>query len=225
MMRKARSLVTRAREVLTTEGPAALFRLSFRYFIFDLTDYYLYELPIGELNEADYLPDLGDLRVRVVRSNQEAEELKTSSGFDLRGRFANAETRLRAGAVAICVSVDGDIAHVGWVATSDEGERAISRLRQRVEFSRGEAFTGGGVTLPRYRGNRLLRYGSFARLRFLRSQGCTKLRYAVAMNNSPALKGLASLTPTVYARARHLTVLWWSRWRETPLAQTGIDYR
>jgi len=224
MMRKARSLVTRAREVLATEGLASLLKRSIAYFIFDLTDYYLYELPIRELTEADYPPNLGHLDVRVVRSNQEAEELRASCGFDLCRRFVNAETMFHGGAVAVCVTVDGNVAHVGWVATNEEGERAISPLRQRVEFSRGEAFTGGGLTLPQYRGNGLLRYGSFARLRYLRSQGCTTLRYAVAVNNEAARKGLASLAPTVYAKARYLRVLWWSRWRETPLAQTGIDY-
>lgn len=222
MMRKARSLITRAREVLATEGLAALFRRCFKYFLFDVTDYYLYELPIREPADADYPPHLGRLDVRVVQSGREAEELRASSGFDLHGHFVNAETSLRAGAVAICVAVDGDIAHVGWVATNDEGARAISALRQSVDYSKGEAFTAGGITLPRYRGNGLLRYGSFARLRFLSSRGCTKLRYAVAVNNEPALKGLASLAPTAYARARHRKVLWWSRWRETPLAHTGI---
>jgi len=224
-MRKARSLITRARGLLATEGLAALVKRSLKYFIFDATEYYLYELPIREMADADYPDSLGQFDVQVVRSVQEAEELAARFRFDLHERFINAETCLHAGAVAICMAVDGEIAHVGWVATSDEAARAISPLRQRVEYSKGEAFAGGGLTLPEYRGNGLLRYGSLARLRFLRQQGCTRLRYAVAVNNAPAIKGLASLTPTAYGRARHLRVLWWNRWRETPLARTGSGCR
>jgi len=219
MMRKARSLVSRAHEILRTEGLTTLLKRSFEYSFFGLTDYDLYELPIAEAPRTTNLPDIEGLGCHTVRSRREAEELRTSTGLDLCRRVPNAERILDAGAVAICVSVNGNIAHIGWVALSERARNAVSPLRLKVEFSRGQAFAGGGVTLPDFRRNGLLGYGSAARLRFLEEMGCRKLRYAVATNNTAAQKGLAVFSPTVYARGRHLKLLWWDYWRETPLVQ------
>ncbi|MFC1848006.1 hypothetical protein ACFLXV_01690 [Chloroflexota bacterium] len=176
----------------------------------------MYENRLGELNDADFMPKTPGTTVKIICSHKEADELANTTGVDIRLHFTNARNCLDSGAIATCILADGAIAHLGWLALNDKAQKAISNLPQKVIFLNGGAFAGGGLTMPEYRGNGLLGYGSYIRLRLLRERGVAVLRYAVSERNTVAQTALAKFTPTLYARARYLKVLWWKYWKEIP---------
>ena len=145
----------RAKDVFQTEGISALVRRGFDFAtsrFFQCGTYYLYEHTLKERNEADFLPRIQDFTLKIVCSNEEADELATTAGFDFRRRLINARENLDKGAIAFCVLVEGELAHVGWVALSEEAKNNIDYLPYQVNFSNGEACTGGTETIPEYRG-------------------------------------------------------------------------
>lgn len=217
MIKKTATLRTRASDILQSEGLIRLIQRFIEFYFVQYGNYYLYENIIGELNEADFSPGTPDIAVRIIRNHEEADELASTTGVDIRLRFTNARNCLDSGAIATCILINDAVAHLGWLALDDIAQKAISNLPQEVRFSDGEAFAGGGLTLPEYRGNGLLSYGSYIRLKLLRERGVKALRYAVSEQNAVAQKGLAKFSPRLYARARYIKVLWWQSWKEIPV--------
>jgi len=217
MIKKTATLRTRASDILQSEGLIRLIQRFIEFYFVQYGNYYLYENRIDELNEADFSPGTPDIAVRIIGNHEEADELASTAGVDIRLRFTNASNCLDSGAIATCILVNGAIAHLGWLALDDTAQKAISNLPQEVRFSDGEAFAGGGLTLPEYRGNGLLSYGSYIRLKLLRERGVKALRYAVSEQNTVAQTALAKFSPRLYARARYIKVLWWQSWKEIPV--------
>ena len=219
-------LAASARDILRAEGFVTLLQRGFQYALlqvpfFRYGSYYLYEIQTSELNEADFLPRIQNFTFRTICSNAEADELAAATGYYFRQRFGKARERLDRGAIATCIFIYGEIAHIAWVALNEEAKEAISPLRQRVNFSRGEAYTGRGMTMTKYRGKGLLVYGSFKRLQLVRDKGVSVLRYNVDSSNTVAQKGLSVFNPLLYARAKYIRILRWKYWRETPFTPSS----
>lgn len=215
------AVLRRAKDILQTEGLAPLLRRGFEFYIFQYGNYYLYEHTLKERNEADFMPKIRDFTFKIIHTNEEADELAATTGSDFRRRFVNAGNGLDKGAIAFCFFVEGEIAHIGWVALSEEAKKALDSLPLKVAFSNNEAYTGGTETIPEYRGNGLMAYGYFKRFQFLREKGITASRNAVTVNNIASQRAHAKFSPKISAEARYLKLLWWKFWREMPLAQTG----
>jgi len=213
-------LLRRARDILQTEGLKPLIKRGFDFMkapLFQYGNYYLYQHTLKERNEADFMPRIQDVTFRMVSTSEEADELAASTGYDFRRRFINARKSLDKGAIAFCFFVNEEIAHIGWVALSEEAKKTFDRLPYEVDFSNGEACTGGTITVPKYRGKGLMAYGYFKRLQFLKEQGVTASRNAVAVNNVASQKAHAKFAPKIYARARYLKLFWWDFWKERPV--------
>jgi len=216
------AMVKRARDILQTEGLKPLLTRGFAFvevWLFEYGDYYIYEYTLKERNEADFLPEIQDFTFKVISSNEEADKLAEAIGSDFRRRFVTARSRLDKGAVAFCIFVKGEIAHIGWVALSEEAHKAVDNLPYKVDFLNHEACTGGTMTIPQYRGNGLMAYGYFKRFEFLREMGILVSRNAVAKSNIVSQKAHAKFSPRIYAEAKHLRLLWWHFWKEKPLVQ------
>lgn len=219
------AMLQRARDILQTEGFKPLLTRGFAFvevWFLEYGDYYLYEYTFDkERNEADFLPEIRDFIFKTVSSNEEADILAVAIGCDFRRRFIRARSMLDKGAIAFCLFVKGQIAHIGWVALSDEAHKAVDNLPYRVDFSNHEACTGGTQTIPEYRNKGLMAYGYFKRFQFLRGKGIVVSRNAVAKSNIASQKAHARFSPRVYAEAKHLRLLWWHFWKEKPLARSN----
>jgi hypothetical protein len=216
------AMLKRAKDILKTEGLKPLLRRSFdfvRVQFFEYEDYYLYEYTIKERSEADFLPKIQDFTFKIISSNEEADKLAEAIGSDFRRRFVTARRMLDKGAIAFCIFVKGEIAHIGWIALSEEAHKAVDNLPYKVDFSNNEACTGGVETITRYRGEGLMAYGHFKRFEFLREKGIVVSRNAVAKSNIASQKAHAKFSPRVHAEAKHLKLLWWYFWKEKPLAR------
>jgi hypothetical protein len=216
-------LLRRAKDVLQTEGFKRLLGRSFRYFgrhIVTYANVYLYEHSLQERNEVDFLPRISDFTFKIVSSNEEAGQLAAVMGCDFRQIFGYARKGFEKGAVAFCVFINGEIAHIAWVGTSKEAKNTFDPSPYHVDFSIGEACTGGTFTVPKYRGLGLMAYVYFKRFEYLRDKGFNVSRNAVAVDNIVSQKVHAKFSPRIRARARHLRLLGLEFWRETPLERT-----
>ncbi len=202
----------RAKDVVQEEGLTPLLSRGFgfvRESFFKYAEYYLYEHSLRERDEALFMPRIEGLIFRIVRTNEEADELAVELGSDFRRRFVRARRSLDKSAIAFCFFADGEIAHIGWVALSKEAKACFDPVPYEVDFRNRVACTGGTITVPKYRSRGLMTYGYVKRLRFLRELGWRASRNCVVVDNIASQKAQGKLGPRVYARARCLKLLRW----------------
>jgi len=213
---RARVLINRGKDILKTEGLVPLVRRGFARYVFQWRSFYLYEIDLTKENEADFVPRAGNFAVRVVCNNEQANEIAADS-LDIRLHFINAHLALDKGAAALCIFVDGELAHIGWLAMCEEAKSVLDYLPYKVGFDRDEGCTGGVVTTPKYRGLGLWWYSFFKRLELARDRGLKTVRFATGRDNIAIQAGLMKSKSRRYAEARYLKVLRWCSWKERPL--------
>ncbi len=213
------ALIIRAKNILQKEGLFPLLRKGFTFLAnhtFQYGTFYLYEHTMKERDKADFMPKIKEFTFHIVRSNQEANEL-AAKGLEFRSYSYQAWRKLDNGAIAFCVFVGQELAHIGWVALSQEAMNAFGPHPYHVDFLNREAYTGGTLTIPKYRGKGLMKYIYCERFQFLRERGIITSRNAVAISNLASHRVMGKFAPKIYAKARYLIILWWKSWKETPL--------
>jgi GNAT superfamily N-acetyltransferase len=213
------ALLRRAADILRTEGLWFLVTRSIHYiwrYFFSYSNYYLHEQSIRQREEIKYLPKIDSYTFRIVRSNEEADRLAADIGYDFRRLFIRARNSLKKGAIAFCVFVDSEVAHIGWAAMNAEAKRTFDSAPYYVGFSDGEACAGGAFTIPKYRSMGLMSYVCYKRFEYLRDRGITLSRNAVSVDNTASQKVLAKFNPIIYAKARYIRILWYKYWKEIP---------
>jgi RimJ/RimL family protein N-acetyltransferase len=217
MMRRQIVLLRRAKQIFQTEGLVALLR---RGFAFRAT-YYLYEHSPSERlkgrTEADFMPKIQGLTFEIVSTNQEADEL-AAEGLEFRSQDGIDRERLDRGAVAFCAFVEKELAHIGWVAMTEEAKKMVDSLPYKVDFADNEVCMGGVWTNPKYRRMGLLAYTDFKEHQFLKERGIVKSRASIVATNIASQRGVAKFGAKMYAEAHYSRVLWWKSWKEKPLA-------
>jgi len=219
-------LLRRAKTVLQTEGliPLVWRVLAFmarrvaRHSVRHRT-YYLYELAtedVCKLNESDFSPKIDDFTLKVISTNEEADELE-KEGLEFRSQVKSARQYLDKEAIAVCLFVGQELVHRRWIAMSEEVKNSIGEPPHRVDFSKNEFCNGGTWTNPKYRGTGLSTYADFYMFQFMKERGKTLHRATIARGNIAAQRGYAKLSPKMVAEARYLRILWWKWWKEKPL--------
>ena len=218
-MREFRALVRRAFKLLRKEGPVSLGKhtLSFAVYLWRRIYYsrrvYLYEHSLVPRDRSRFLPKLDSWELRILRSNEDADRVASEGFEDLREPFVFSGRGLESGAVAFCVYVGTELAHVGWLAVDERGRKAVDRMPFTVAFDAGQACTGGTYTSPKYRGKGLMPYGYFERFEYLKERGFTTSRNSVEVSNVPSHKAHARFNPTIHGIGRYRRFLWWTDWR------------
>ena len=225
-MRKLIFLLRRAKEIHETDGLALLVKRGLAFglgMVFFRQTYYVYADPVARIQapgEADFRPRVDDYVSKVVRSNEEADDLE-AQGFEFRSQVAGAARRLEKGAVALCTFVGREFACIEWLAMTQPAHDSLGEPPYSVRFRHKEAFSGGLWTNPKYRRLGLRRYSSFKALGFLQENGIETTRTAIATDNVAAQTSRPAFLPGPCAEGRYLRVLWWRSWKETPLAEDG----
>ncbi len=209
-------LLEGAKHVFQTEGLMSLLGQGAVFLVgpfFRYGTYYCYEHALKDRNEADFMPRTPNFTFKIISTRQQVDEL-AADGFKFPYIYRN---KLDKGAIAFCVFVSSELAHIGYVAMTDEAKKSLNELPYQVDFSNNEAVTGGTWSKPKYRGMGLMTYGYFKRFQFLREKGVTVSRNAVATSNIASQRVHAKFTPRIHAKGRFLKVLWWQSWTEKPL--------
>ena len=224
IFRQLKRVLIKARDVLQTQGAGSLVRqvlVSIRKFLFRYGHYYIYEHTLKERDEAGFLPQLDDFATYIIRNHEEAEEVEAATGYDLRRRMVDVSEKLDKGAIAVFVFTRGKPVHFGWIAFSREAQKTFDTVPYKVDYSGGQACTGGSFTIPDYRSKGLMAYGYFKRFQLLREMGITTTRNAVRVENIASQNVHAKFGPKILAEGRRLTVLGITFWKETPYVAAG----
>ena len=213
-------LLAKAKFIIRTEGLFVLLRRGFESYVFHRDFCYIQKVelnPLREMNEAILLPRFEDFTFRIIRTNEEAEELAITLDHDFRERFVDARRRLDKGAIAFCAFVNGEIANIGWMAVTEQAKKTVDDVPLKADYSNSECYVGSMETIPKYRGLGLMSYTSYRMYQFRKEKGIKTAWYAIAENNFASRKAAGKLNPEVYARARYMRFLWWKFWKETPI--------
>lgn len=207
--------------ILRKHGLLPFIKQGFLFLIrrpFSYQTFYLYRIIVdNKLDEVQFTPRIHNFVLKIVSTNQQLDKLAADYPA-LGSPFIKARQRLDKGAIAFCFFVGGELAHIGWVAMSEEAKNTFDPLPYQVDFANKEACRGSW-TNPKYRGTGLMTYGYFKSLQFLRERGIVAARSAVATSNIASQRVHAKFSPKIYAKARYLKILWWKFWKETPLTQ------
>ena len=207
----------RAAAILREEGPVQLLRSVVAAALSPVAvdwKLYLYEHSLEPRDRSRFLPRLDAWELRVLHSNAETDAAVADGFEDFRTVFHPARRRLDAGAVAFCVYAGAEFAHVGWLAVNQAGKDAFDAIPYTVAFDAGQACTGGTYTVPKFRGRRLMPYGYYERLEYLRSRGYVSSRNVVGVSNVASQKAHAGFNPIIHGIGHYRRVLWWRSWRE-----------
>ena len=222
-MSRPRDVFRRARRIRQTEGFLSLLRRGLAFLIWRLFEYQSYHIFVDDVaallarTEASFKPRIADFTFVFVSSNREADDLETR-GLEFRSSVPHATEGLSKGAIASCVFVGQDLAHIGWIALSQQAKDALDEPPFHVHFSDGEACTGQLWTHPQYQRLGLSSYALTERARLMLDKGIETERYAVNIRNVRTYAFTAKYNASVCAEGRYLRVLWWKHWKEKPLA-------
>jgi len=221
-MSRLAELRRRAKRIYQTEGLVSLVRQACAFFAYCLFEHRTYYIYLGDtedilaLHEADFRPKIDAFVFKVVSSNEEADELE-AHGYEFRSQVHNARKRLDSGAVAFCIFVDNELAHIGWVVMTQQAKDSLDEPPYRVDFSNKEGCAAGIWTNPKYRRKGLSSYGYMKRLRYMLDNGIVTDRTAINTLNIPGQEYQTKVSCSICAEGRYLRVLWWKWWKEKPL--------
>jgi hypothetical protein len=221
-MRGIREYWNRARYILRSEGAIPLLKRLFTYLAFQIfcrQEFYVRHHFVGELNEADFLPRIKDFSFKLITSNEMADELAEQVGFDFREQVLHARRRLDAGAVAFCIFIQNQLAHISWLGLSQEAKRAINPQPYRVDFAWHQGCVGRAETYPPYKGLRLMAYACFKRNEYMKEHGITTAIGIDETDNIAIYKAQSGIPTKIHTKARYMKFLWWQYWKETPLPE------
>lgn len=216
-IKKVRILFGRAKSILKQEGLVPLFANVFRFLadrFFVHKTYYLFEYTAQDatkLNEADFLPKTDEFTFRIITTTKEANELVLRPGG-----YKYAE-RLDKGAIAACIFVEQDLAHVTWVALTEEALSPLRRHLYKIDFSNRAYCMWDSWTNPKYRRNGFAAYAFLKTTLFLHENGMIRSRSAILKNNSGSITAYASFNAKRYAEAHYLKLFRWEFRKENLL--------
>ena len=215
------SVFPRAWSLLRREGPIGFVRSIVRGYIFDYRRFFLYEYDLWS-EACRRLPPLPDEFEAVFVADNETADRLAQERDEFRGLNPGGRRALQSGAVALVIYKGSDVAHVGWIATSQWARRVFETLPYEVRFEHREAWAGAVFTVPRFRGRGLLTYSALCRFAYLRDAGFHTCRSAVETNNGASNRVQMRLNPTVFAVGSSVKVLSWSKWTEHPPSVAGL---
>lgn len=208
-------LCQRAKGILQDEGWGAFIRQGFSFachrFIYIAT-YYIYEETLASIDRGIKTKPEVDCVLKVIHNTHELDKL-IGEGYNFKSlRF---RSQLQETAIAFCLFREQELASVTWVAHNKKGKRKVDSLPFEVNFGAGEICTGDSYTVPVYRGKGLLAY-TYACISnyYLASNGLSKARFSINVNNITSQKAHVKFNPVVIGKGRFLKILWWNFWKE-----------
>lgn len=209
---RARSIYEHAGLIpLLQRGSTFLAKRCFQYGTFNLIERAIEN--IDNLSEADFMPRIDEFTFKIISTNEEADKLE-ADGVDVRLWPLNYREMLDKGAVVLCVLVGGELASTFWACMTDEARESLGEPPCKVDFLKGEAYAGGFITSPKYRGIGLATYNNFKMFQFLKEKGKIVSRHIAATENAVPQWMAAKFGSKVYGKGRYLRVLWWQSWKE-----------
>jgi hypothetical protein len=214
--------INRANYLIRNEGSMSLLKRALSYvfhYIYFHEEYYVQELFPSDLNELEFLPAVENFTFKVMENNQDADDFAKKNGFDFREQILGARQRLAAGAVAFCIFINNQLVSVLWVGFNQKAKNSFNPQPYRVNFADQNGSTGGGETVPKYRGKGLMAYACFHRNNYMRLHGINKMTGIYVTNNITMHKVQSKFSSKLSAKASFTKFFIWQSWKETPLPE------
>ena len=212
--------VRRAATLLRTEGLTGLVQGMARYVLYLAHLVYWNEyFVIYEIDTANYVlgldgPAIEGLEVHILHSEHDVNRMVGEGYEDVRLVVGAAARRLQQDAVAFCAFVNREVAHVAWVAFTQDAQSTFDVVAYPVDFDGGEAWWGGSLTTGRFRNLGIYRHVMAWRLRYCHELGYRVLVDATIVGNMPSLRSQDTYNPRIRAFCRYRRLLHWRDWKE-----------
>jgi len=157
----------------------------------------------------------------MISSNQQADEVVTEGFEDFRSHLLYAMKYLDKGAIALCIFVEREFANINWLGMTEEAKKVLLPTPFNVDLSENDAISEGSYTVPKYRRLGLNEYSSYESTIFLREKGIDAMYVVALVNNISAHKRAIRHDSKCYAKARHMKILWWTFYKETPITTSN----
>jgi len=222
-MHKIKIISAQQKNTIENEGWIAFIKgvfSSIQNRVFFYRIYYLFEGTTKEPKIATS-PDIPDLSLRIVSTPDEFDRL-VAEGFNFHDWNSTFQMRLNKGAIALGAFKGNELAHMSWIAISEKGQKSLHEPPIKVDFKSNQALVGGLWTKPQYRGLGIAPLAIYKRLDYLQKRGIMLSRGLIRKDNMSSLRLRAKQgdrpgTSRFYAIGRHLRILWWESWKETPI--------
>ena len=215
------SILGRAWKSARRDGPVAFAVAVFRRYVIDYRSFFLYEHPLLPPPIVRSLPQRDGFDEFFVEGNGAAERVATAR-CDFRDFQPMARHALDSGAVAFCIYEGRELAHIGWVATSQTARRALDPLPFEIRFDEGEAWIGTVYTVPRFRNRGLFTYSCVRRFGYLKDAGFSTCKSAVRRSNAASNHVNMRFEPRVYAIGNWFKLFSWRRWSDRPATEDDL---
>jgi hypothetical protein len=222
-------LFKEAKQIYQEDGLPAVFKAILQFIVkpvYFRYRYYLSEKPLDlttvETSLSKFQPrmDIHRLTFKVVRSNQEAEQLE-KEGFEFRSYpyvhevHSTYSQMLDYGLIAFCTFVDKEFAACSWVIPSKQVQDKFKAPPLKVDYARHEAFPRAAWCNPKYRRSGLFDYTAKNRDLYLARNGFKMLRATIDHGNKVGLDMSVGVGDVVCGRATYTKILCWTFANET----------
>jgi len=112
------------------------------------------------------------------------------------------------GAVAVCLFVGQDLAHITWLAFEERARAAVDPFPLKLDWHT-EAWIGSTHTAVRYRGMGLYSYAYGQVFRLLAARGLVKGRFTVQKTNSQPQRVQGRLGSIIVGDGSCVKIAWW----------------
>ena len=185
--------------------------------------FFVYKHIIIARDEAKYLPRIRDYSFHIIESHAQAEKL-AGEGLNVYTGFKQAGRFLDTGAIAFCVFIGRDLAHIGWLALNEDAKSSFEPWPYPVDFPY-QGCTGGTETKKEYEGNGLMTYVYYKRFEYLRQKGIFSVKNIVETSNTASNKVHSKFNP-LRKRGFYLRIgYWWQFWCEMPDKTAKLNHR
>lgn len=213
-------LFHRIKQIYKNEGSITLLKKMSNAMIWLLYEYstlYLQVNTVKTENEAEFIPRMEGLISMIIKRSCHIDDL-IERGFDLALLdIRKAKSRLNKGAILIALFINNEFAYQSWLALSDKAKRSITPYPLKVNYTRGEVFSGDAWTNPKYRRRGLHNYGGYKRHEFLRNNKLKYLRSTTLTDNTASIASNTKHGTKIIAKAYYLRLFGLRFWREAPV--------
>jgi hypothetical protein len=216
---KLHDLYLRSNFILKQEGFLPLLTRGFVFFseyFLHFGTFFLFEDTPDKEDSVYNIPPFDDISVQIISTSEHADRL-AAAGFDIRAITISAKEKLDKGAIAFCIFVGEEFAHIGWLAMSQHAKDAFGPYPYHVDFLNAEACIVHGMTLPKYRSKGITVYSKYLRLKYLGEKGIVIVRSIGDIRNTAIQRVADKIGARRYAKGRYVKIFCWYSWKETPL--------
>lgn len=216
-------LSRRIKHIYQNEGLLPLLKRLLPFLVslipFEYHNFYIFERHFEQkLCEADFLPKVDNLAVKIISTIEQLNELP-KEGFDLSLLdMKKVRDRLGKGAMLYIAFVGSKLAYTGWSALNDEAKNSFNPYPFSVDFENGVVFGGDTWTNPVYRRLGIHKYVGYIREGFLKEKGVIKIKHITLSTNILGQRATSFRGGGFYAKARYLRIFGLKFWKETLLS-------